>query len=83
MTDGFAKSMVLHSLPPSYKDFVESFMKRNEAVNFHKLLGRIRTRNVEPAQDEIIDLEGIFDIQCYKCFIHLCSFEYMILTLVL
>jgi hypothetical protein len=53
MIDAFTKSMVLCSLPPSYRDFVESFVKRNEAVNFHQLLGRIRTHNMEPAQAQI------------------------------
>jgi hypothetical protein len=42
MTGTFAKSMVMRSLPPSYRGFIESFVKRKEAVNFHQLLGRIR-----------------------------------------
>jgi hypothetical protein len=70
VTHAFAKSMVLRSLPPSYIGFVESFVKENEAVNFHQLLGRIRIHEEEPVQVEIIDLEGIFDIQCYKCCIN-------------
>jgi hypothetical protein len=68
--NAFTKSMVLRSLPPSYRGFVESFVKGNEAVNFHQLLGRIKIHEVEPVQGEIIDLDGIFDIQYYKCFIN-------------
>jgi hypothetical protein len=45
-------------------------VKRNEAVNFNQLLGRMMTHIMEPVQGEIIELEGIFDIQCYKCFIN-------------
>jgi hypothetical protein len=45
-------------------------VKGNEAVNFHQILGRIKIHEVEPVQGEIIDLEGIFDIQYYKCFIN-------------
>jgi hypothetical protein len=48
MTVHFAQSMVLRSLPPSYRDFVERFVKRNEPVNFHQLLGRVRLHEVKP-----------------------------------
>jgi hypothetical protein len=70
MTDDFAKSVVLRSLPPSYRVFVESSVKTNEALNFHQLLGRIKIHEVKLVQGEIIDLAGMFDIQYYKCFIN-------------
>jgi hypothetical protein len=35
MTDDFAKSVVLHSHPPSYRSFVKRFVKRDDSVNLH------------------------------------------------
>jgi hypothetical protein len=48
MMDDLAKSVVLHSLPPSYTRFVKRFLKRNEPANLDQLLGRIRLHEVEP-----------------------------------
>jgi hypothetical protein len=39
-------------------------------VTFHQCLMQINSLKVEPIAGEIIDLSGIFDIQCYKCFIN-------------
>jgi uncharacterized radical SAM superfamily Fe-S cluster-containing enzyme len=70
LTDDIAKSVVLHSLPPSYKSFVKRFLRKAEPVNLHQLMARIRLHEIEPSHVEIIDLTGICDIQCYKCFIN-------------
>jgi hypothetical protein len=56
MTDDFAKSVVLHSLPPRYRSFVKIFVKRNESVNLNHLM---TLHEVEPTQVVIIDLTGI------------------------
>jgi hypothetical protein len=70
LTDDIAKSVVLRSLPPSYKSFVKRFLRKVEPVNFHQLMARIRLHDIKPSHMEIIDLIGICDIQCYKCFIN-------------
>jgi hypothetical protein len=33
-------------------------------------MAMVRTLKVEPIEGEIVDPSGIFDIQCYKCFIN-------------
>jgi uncharacterized radical SAM superfamily Fe-S cluster-containing enzyme len=70
MSDDFAKSAVLRSLPPSYSSFVRRFVKRNEPLNLDQLMVRIKLYEVVPTQVEIIHLTSICDIQCYKCFIN-------------
>jgi hypothetical protein len=83
MTDALVNSMILRSLPPSYREFVRGFVMKGEAVTFQQLLARVRTLKVEPIEGEIVDPSCIFDIQCYKCFINTyCSFVYMILILI-
>jgi hypothetical protein len=78
LTDYIAKSVVLRSLPPSYKSFVKRFLRKAKPVNLHQLMARIRIHEIEPSHMEIIDLIGICDIQCYKCFINTyASFESM------
>jgi hypothetical protein len=68
LTGDISKSVVLCSLPPSYKSFVKRFLRQAEPVNLHQLMARIRLYEIEPSHVEIIDLTGICDIQCYKCF---------------
>jgi hypothetical protein len=70
LTDDIDKSVVLRSPPPSYKSFVKRFLRKSEPVNLHQLMARIRLHEIEPSHMEIIDLTGICDIQCYKCFIN-------------
>jgi hypothetical protein len=70
LSDDIAKSVVLRSLPPSYKSFVKRFLRKAELVNLHQLMPRSRLHEIIPSHVEIIDLIGICDIQCYKCFIN-------------
>jgi uncharacterized radical SAM superfamily Fe-S cluster-containing enzyme len=70
LTDDIAKSVVLHSLPRSYKSFIKRFLRKAKPVNLHQLMERIRLHETEPSHVEIIDLTGICDIQCNKCFIN-------------
>jgi hypothetical protein len=68
--DLLANGAVLRSLPPSYRSFIKEFVKGGESVTFHELVARVRSLKVDCIQGEIIDLTGICDIQCYKCFIN-------------
>jgi hypothetical protein len=64
LTDDIAKSVILCSLPPSYKSFVKRFLRKVEPINLHQLMARIRLHEIEPSHVEIINLTGICDIQC-------------------
>jgi hypothetical protein len=68
--DPLANGVVLRSLPPSYRSFVEDFVMGGESVTFHELVARVRSLKVDCIQEEIIDPTGICDIQCYKFFIN-------------
>ena len=68
MTDEFTIDGVLRSLPPSYKDFVIGYVMRGESLTFHEFLARLRTVKVDPVAVEVIDGEGIFDIQVINVF---------------
>jgi hypothetical protein len=70
LPDDIAKSVVLRSLPPSYKSFVKIFMRKVEPVNLHQLMARTKLHEIEPSHVEIIDLTGICDIQYCKYFIN-------------
>ena len=64
MTDIFAKEVVLRSLPPSYKDVVNSYvMKGDIYVPFFKFMVKLANVKVEPIAGEVVDAAGIFDIQ--------------------
>jgi hypothetical protein len=39
ITDASSNSVVLRSLPPSYRRFVEDFVMGSESVTFHETLG--------------------------------------------
>jgi hypothetical protein len=56
-TEEFAITTVLHSLPPSYKDFVHDYVGRGESFTFHEFMVRLRNVKVEPIAGEIIDGE--------------------------
>ena len=83
MTDEMAIDMVLHSLPLSYKSYVRDFVMKGEQFTFFAFLAWLRTSKVEPVEAEIIDPEGIFDIQFIKVFIRTCYgfVKYLILIL--
>ena len=68
IADEWAMDIVLRSLPLSYKSFVRDFVMKGEVFTFFAFLDRLRTAKVEPVAAEIIDPEGIYDIQVYKCF---------------
>ena len=68
MTYEFAIDGVLRSLPPSYKDFVIGYVMRGESFTFHEFLARLRTVKVKPIEGEVVDGEGIFDIQVINVF---------------
>ena len=68
MTDEFAIDGVLRSLPPSYKNFVIGYVMRGESFTFHEFLAKLRTLKVDPIAGEVIDGEGIFDIQVINVF---------------
>ena len=68
MTDEIAIDGVLSSPPPSYKDFVIGYVMQGELFTFHEFLARLRTMKVDPVAVEVIDGEGIFDIQVINVF---------------
>jgi hypothetical protein len=70
MTDDIGKDVVLQSLPPSYKAYVEGYLMAGFDVTFHQCIIQIRSLKVETIVGEIADPAGIFDIKCYKCFIN-------------
>ena len=61
--DIFGISVILRSLPPSYKSFVESYVMGGESVELLEFLEMVRNVQVEPIEGEIVDVTGIFDIQ--------------------
>ena len=75
--------MILRSLPPSYSDFVESYVMRGESVELPAFLEMVRDVQVETI--EVIHVTGIFDIQIVINIFHkhLLKLEYMILISVL
>jgi hypothetical protein len=68
--DPLANGVVLRSLPPSYRSFIEEFLMGGESATFHELVARVRCLKVDSIQGEIINPTGICDIRCYKCFIN-------------
>ena len=63
MTDELAVDVVLRLLPPSNKDYVRGVAMKREPFSSFTFPTRLRTTKVEPIEAEIIDPEGIFDIQ--------------------
>jgi hypothetical protein len=62
ITDDIGKDMMLLLLPLSYTSYIEGI--------FDQCLMQLKSLKVEPIAGEIIGPVGIFDIQCYKCFIN-------------
>ena len=58
----FVVNVLLRSLPPSYSNFVEGYVKAGAWASFHQVLGRIQDQKVESMASEVIDEKGIFDI---------------------
>src|ERR1041385_8887958 len=59
-TEESAIKMVLHSLPPSYTDFVHDYVGRGESLQFFEFMVNLRDLEVEPIKGEIVDGEGIY-----------------------
>ena len=53
---------------PSYKGVVSGYVMGGESLTFVEFMSQIRTVQVEPIAGEIIDGEGIFDIQVINVF---------------
>ena len=68
MANETAMDVVLRSLPLSYKSYVRDFVMKGEEFTFFAFLARLRTAKVEPIEAEIIDPEGIYDIQFISVF---------------
>ena len=58
----FAVNVLLRSLPPSYSNFVDGYVKAGVWASFHQVLSRIRDQKVESVAGEVINEKGIFDI---------------------
>lgn len=63
MTDTFANSVVLCSLPPSDMDGINDFAMEGETVTFRKFMSKLRNVKVESIKGEIINSSCICDIQ--------------------
>jgi hypothetical protein len=63
MTNEIAIDGVFCSLTPSYKDFVTCYAIQGKSFTFYGFLARLRTVKVEPLAPEVVNEEGIFDIQ--------------------
>ena len=59
-TEESAINTVLHSLPPSYTDFVHDYVGRGESLQFYEFMVNLWDLEVEPIEGEIVDGEGIF-----------------------
>jgi hypothetical protein len=70
ITNEIGKSVLLQSLPPSYSAFVEGYVMAENNDNFHQCLRQLKSLKVERAAEKIVKPKGIYDIQCYKCFIN-------------
>jgi hypothetical protein len=60
----------LQSLSPSYSAFVEGYVMVRNNDNFHQCLRQLKSLKVERPAEMIIKPKGIYDTQCYKCFIN-------------
>jgi hypothetical protein len=82
MTDELTIDVVFLSHSPSYKEFIKSYVITGyDDITFYQCIVQLKHLKVDPIAGEVIDLAGIFDIQCYKYFINTyCSFKYMIIV---
>ena len=70
MADSCAIAAALASLPPSYEKHVRGYAIRRDTMTFFQFISQFRSVKVEPIEGEIFDTIGIFDIQSYKCILH-------------
>ena len=81
----FAINTLLHSLPPSYGDYVHSFVGRGANMSLQNFMADLLAVDIAPIEDaEVVDGEGIYLIY----FINICCLyttlavnEYLILIL--
>ena len=60
--DEMAIDVLMISLPPSYRGFIENYVMGNVELSWDEFLDHLRAHEVEPDGGEIIDDEGILDI---------------------
>src|ERR1043165_2640217 len=66
-TEEFAINRLLHSLPPSYGDYVHSYVGRGADMSLQNFMTDLLAADIAPIEDaEVVDGEGIYDI-LYKC----------------
>jgi hypothetical protein len=64
MTDELTIDVVMLSLPPSYKEFINTYVNTgDDQITFHQFIMQLRCLEVEPIVGEVIDDAGICDIQ--------------------
>ena len=75
MTDEFAIDGVLRSLPPSFKNYVRDYVMGRDSITFCEFVSRLRHVKVEPIAGEVVNAEGISDIQVVNvlCPIYTCG----------
>src|SRR3954466_1053446 len=84
-TEEFAINTLLHSLPPSYGDYVHSYVGRGANMSLQNFMTDLLAADIAPIEDaEVVDGEGIYLIYFYKCLFPYTTFavnEYVILIL--
>jgi hypothetical protein len=59
-TEEFAINTVLHSLPPSYQDYVHGYVGRGDNMHLQDFMTNLLDAKVAPIEGEIVDGEGIY-----------------------
>ena len=59
MTDDLAIDGMLHSLPPSLKNYVRDYVMIGDSITFCEFVSRLRHVKVEPIAGEVVNAEGI------------------------
>ena len=60
-TEEFAINTMLHSLPPSYEDYVHVYVGRGDNMNLQNFMVNLLAAKVAPIEDaEVVDGEGIY-----------------------
>ena len=59
-TEEFAINTVLHSLPPSYRDYVHGYVRRGDNMYIQNFMINLLDAKVAPIEGEIVDGEGIY-----------------------
>ena len=70
MTDDFAITGELHSLPPSYKRPCLDYVMKENHSPFHEVLAKVDNFKGITNAGIVIDREGIFDIRVINVFPH-------------